>query len=157
MLSPNVHVMIGTVEVNKVEIWAKKPIRFMEAITKSSFQTEVEQAYYNLMELAKIKGFSKWDFEELKNVERFIAKIKQNIAIKFAEEASKEPFLEKSHEEVENETVSSAYWITEQIVKTQEIIEEKIQRKAREIAFMEYRNTQAREKFHGYNDCDCYD
>ena len=158
MLSEKVHVMLGIVEVNKLESWAKKQIRFEEAITEKSFQKQVEQVYYQLMELANNKGFSKWDFEDLNSLDTFIRLVTQNLAIKYAEEVSKEPFLEKSHEEVENETVSSANWITEQIIRTKMTIQEKIQSKAREKARLEYRNTHWREEYYyDCDDCECYD
>lgn len=158
MLSEKVHVTLGSVEVKKVESWAQKQIRFMEAITKHSFQNETEQAYNDLMELAINKGFSKWDFEDLNSLDKFIALIKQDIAVIFAEEVSKEPFLEKSHEEVENETVSSTSWITEQIIRTKKIIQEKILRVSREKARIEFRkNHSGEEYYYDCDDCECYD
>ena len=158
MLSKQVHVTLGTVEVNKVECWAQKQIRFLEAINKQSFEKQVEQAYNDLMELAIDKDFSKWDFEDLNNLDVFIRLVIQNLAIKYAEEVSKEQFWEKSHEEVENETVSSANWITEQIGRTKMIIQERVQSKAREKARLEYRRIHSSEKsYYDREDCECYD
>ena len=158
MLSTKVHVMLGTVEVNKVESWAKKQPRFVEVTTSLKFLQEVEDVYCILIDIASNKKLSKWDFQDLNNLNDFIALVTQNIAISFAEEVSKAIFLEKSYQEIENETVSAAYWITAQIVRTQKIMREKIEIKSIEQAQIEYRKSHSKHRIYEYGDsCDCYD